>query len=236
MVAHLTCMRGEPGRPLLLVRRLERLEVRSERHLGVHDHLLAARDAYDEVGPQEVPLGVPRRRLGDEVAVLQHSRELDDVPELRLAPPAAHRRRAQRVREAPRPLAEDGDLLPQRAVGLLAGAIELLHAEANVLERLPERRDGRLQLAARRVEVSGAAVPERLGRRRPHGLGQARVERALGRLEPRVRPREVALQLEHALAPRAALGERRTQEEQDAQGADEETDEECHDRHEGTGP
>ena len=28
--------------------------------------------------------------LGDEVAVLQHSRELDDVPELRLAPPAAH--------------------------------------------------------------------------------------------------------------------------------------------------
>ena len=175
--------------------------------------------------------------LGDEVAVLQHSRELYDVPELRLAPPAAHRRRAQRVREAPRPLAEDGDLLAQRAVGLLARAIELLHAETHVLKRLPERRDGRLQLAACRVEIPGAAVPERLGRRRPRRprpgscRTSARPPRA-ARSHPRGRaPARAGAR--PASRRSASAG---TQEEQDAAGADEETGEECHDRHEGTGP
>ena len=67
-------------------------------------------------------------------------------------------------------------------------------------------------------------------------LGEARVERPLGRLEARARARELALQLEHALAARTPFGERGAQEEQDAAGADDEADEESDDRHEGTGP
>ena len=84
-----------------------------------------------------------------------------------------------------------------------------------------------------------AALPlraERLGRGGSHRLGEARVERPLGRLEARTRPGELPLELEDALAAYATLDERRAQEEDDAAGADEETGEQGHDRHEGTGP
>ena len=93
-----------------------------------------------------------------------------------------------------------------------------------------------LELAARRVEVLRAAVPKRLGRRCSYGVRQARVERPLCGLQAGARARELALQLEHAVAARPALRERGAQQEQDAAGADDEADEERSDRHEGIGP
>ena len=54
-------------------------------------------------------------------------------------------------------------------------------------------------------------------------------------VEARGRAGELALELEHALSTRATLAERRPQEKEGAEGADEEADEECDDRHEGEG-
>ena len=88
MIADLPGVGGQTRGPLLLVARLERLEVCGERHLRVHDDLLSAGDADDEVRTEKLPLRVPSRCLGDEITVLEHPGELDDVPELRLAPAA----------------------------------------------------------------------------------------------------------------------------------------------------
>ena len=185
-------------------RRLERLEVGGERNLRVDDDVLPAGNADDEVGAEEIAVAVARRRLGDEVAVLEHPRELDDVPELRLAPAAAHGRRAERVREAAGALAEQRDLLAKRPVGVLARPVELLHAEPDLLQRLPAaaRRSSRAAPGRRRGTGSrcrGTPPPTRSG---PPRRGVASND-ALGGLETRRRPRELALELEHSLAPRA---------------------------------
>ena len=55
----------------------------------------------DDVGPEHVAVGVRRRLLLVEVAVLDHPRHLDDAPQLDLAPAAADVRRAQRGHEVP---------------------------------------------------------------------------------------------------------------------------------------
>ena len=89
-----------------------------ERNLRVDDDRLAAGDPDDEVGSQQLAVGVARRGLGDEVAVLEHARELDHVAQLRLAPAAADVRRAQRVCQVARAVGQDVDLLAQRAVRL----------------------------------------------------------------------------------------------------------------------
>ena len=236
VVAYLTRVRRQARRPLGLVGRLEGLEVRGERDLCVDDQLLAARDPDDEVRPQEIALSVAGRRLRDEVAVLEHSGELDDVPKLSLAPPTADGRRAERVREIARPLAEQGHLLAERAERLLARTIELLDAEPDVAERLLQRRDRRLELPLGLVEIPRTALPEGLRGRGAHRLGQTGVERALRRVEARRRAGELTFELEHALSTRATLRERRAQEKEGAEGTDDEADEECHDRHEGEGP
>ena len=105
VLADLARVVGEAELPLGVVGGLERVEVRGERRLRVHHDVLAARDAHDEVGAQRAVVG-RGGRLRDEVAVLDHPRELDDVSQLRLAPAAAHVRRAEGVREAPGALGE----------------------------------------------------------------------------------------------------------------------------------
>ena len=66
-----------------------------QRRLGVDDHLLAAGQLDDEVGPQQA-VSVGDRGLLDEVAVRRHPRQLDDASELQLAPAPARLRLAQR--------------------------------------------------------------------------------------------------------------------------------------------
>ena len=63
------------------------------------------------------PLSREERRLLVEVAALQHAGDLDDAPELHLAPAAAHRRRPQGARQRAGRGAERRDLLGEPAVG-----------------------------------------------------------------------------------------------------------------------
>ena len=138
MLADLAGVVGEMPLPLSVVGRLERVEVGSERSLRVHHHVLAAGNPDDEIRPHDAVVG-RRRRLRDEVAVLDHAGVLHDVPELRLAPAAAHVRRAQGVREVPGALGEGRDLRLQRAVCLLPDALHAPELLVHLLERLGER-------------------------------------------------------------------------------------------------
>ena len=71
--------------------------------------------------------------------------------------------------------------LRQRAVGLLAGALERVDLRLHLPERLAQRCDVRVQLGLRQVEERARALLHRLGRGRPHGARDALVERpALG--------------------------------------------------------
>ena len=72
-----------------LVLGLVRVEVGVERDLRVHDDLLAARQTDDQVGAEQAAVGVPGRRLQDEVAMLDEAGGLDDVTQPDLAPPSA---------------------------------------------------------------------------------------------------------------------------------------------------
>ena len=70
---------------LLLVARLISVQHALQRSLGVNHHLLGARHAHHKIWPQR-PLLASQRDLLDEVAVLDHSGELDHVAELHLSP------------------------------------------------------------------------------------------------------------------------------------------------------
>jgi hypothetical protein len=75
---------------------LVRFQIGAERHLRVHHHALPAGQAHDQVRPQ--PAVVARHRgLLDEVAVRDHVGQLDDAPELHLAPAPAHAGGAHRA-------------------------------------------------------------------------------------------------------------------------------------------
>ena len=97
---HLARMLGEQRLSRRLVRRLERLQVRVERRLRVDDHVLAAGQTHDDVGPHADRIVAADRLLLLEIAVLDHAGELDDALELELAPAAADARTFERVDEA----------------------------------------------------------------------------------------------------------------------------------------
>ena len=86
--------------PHRFVRCLECVEVRRKRRLCIHHDVFAAWNADDEVRTQR-PVVRRRRHLRDVVAMLDHPRVLDDVPQLGLPPAAAYVRCPERVREAP---------------------------------------------------------------------------------------------------------------------------------------
>ena len=103
MRPHLPRMVGEQRLPRRFVRRLERAQIRVERHLRVDDDVLAARQPDDDVGTHAAigPFAVERLLLV-EVAVLDHAGELDDALQLQLAPAAADAGTLERVDEPAR--------------------------------------------------------------------------------------------------------------------------------------
>ena len=132
----------------------------------------------------------------------------------------------------------NGDLLAERAVRLLACAVEILDGRADPAQRFLQRRDRRLELGARRVEEPGARLLERLVRRGAHGVGEPLVEARIRQTSTRAgHPGELPLELDHP--PRGvccgppAIEQRRAQQQQGAEGAGGETDEQRGDRHEG---
>jgi len=83
-------MRLQLDRARLLVGRLLRIEERLERRLRIDDDLLAAGQVHEQIGA-EAAVVADKRRLFVEVAAAQHPRDLDDAPQLHLAPAAADR-------------------------------------------------------------------------------------------------------------------------------------------------
>ena len=80
---------GEVARALIVVRRLDRIEIGVDRDLGINRDLASARKVDDHVR-QQAPLAVIVRRLFDEIDIGRHARRLDDIAQLFLAPAAAH--------------------------------------------------------------------------------------------------------------------------------------------------
>ncbi len=191
--------------PLRVVRGLERVEVRRERRLRIDHDVLAARDADDEVGPQRALLG-RRRRLGDEVTVLDHPGVLDDVPQLRFAPAPAHVRRAQGVREVPGALGERRDLRLEVAVRLLPDALDALELLVHPLQRVLERAYVAGEPRVRELEEPRAVRVERLRGDRLDGHFEPLVERVSLRLECRLGRGELPLERDHLLDPPPPLG------------------------------
>ena len=101
---------------------VHRVEVRGQRHLGVDDDVLAARELDDGVGRQAAFLGADGL-LDLEVHAFEEARALEDPAQLDLAPLAADVRGAQRARE----LAGFGvqDLLCLRQRAQLFGELRL---------------------------------------------------------------------------------------------------------------
>ena len=112
---------------LVVVGRLARIEVGSERHLGVDDHVLAAGQPHLHVRPQAAIVGRCRDLLL-EIAVREHAGELHDALQLDLAPAAADvRRRAARSRgDAVRSL-NCASCSPQGPLRALARELERPH-------------------------------------------------------------------------------------------------------------
>ena len=80
----------------LVVGRLDRVEVRRQRDLGVDDDLGAVGQVHDEVGALQRVVVDAQRQLLVEVAVLGHAGHLDDLAQLQLAPSTARLGAAQR--------------------------------------------------------------------------------------------------------------------------------------------
>ena len=172
MVAHVAGVGGEPRGGDVGVVGLRGVEEGRQRHLGVDDDLLAAGDVDHEVGPLDAVAG-DRADLGVEVAVLEHAGQLDDPPQLHLAPRAARLRCPERL--------DEGAGLGLQQLGRLGRELNLLH-EAGV------RGDARLVGLADRLGDLAEGLADRLdelldlGRalRELGGLG------VLGGLEPLV--------------------------------------------------
>ena len=146
MGAQLPGVVGPPLGAHRLVGGLHRLDVAGERHLGIDDHLPAVGQGDDEVGADAGALVVDRRRLLDEVAVLQQPGDLDHPAKLHLAPAAAHVRGAQGgdqrgrlVLQLRRGLADGAHLLAQLTVGRGAVALDAGEQAVQVVQRLVHR-------------------------------------------------------------------------------------------------
>ena len=142
-------------------------------------------------------------RLLVEVAVRRHAGQLDDAPELHLAPAPAHagalERQGQRRRllaQAPLRLVQAGDALGQRAVAGLHPPQPGVHAVerlAHGTQQLVDRRLPRLEVAprallelaelrARQIEERPVVRVERLARQRIERLAQPRLGGLVDRL------------------------------------------------------
>ena len=234
--------RACPSRPL---RRsassvvFERLEVRRERNLRIDDDRLSTRNPHDEVGPEEVPDAVARGRLDHEVAVLEHARALDDVPQLRFAPSAADVRGTERVGERPvRSLS--------KATCWRSAPYDCSRARSRSWTVVPTRCNDSFSGATvvsswvpSGIEETGPRLLESLCRGGADRIGQAPVEPGFGGVDTPGHPGELPLELDHAnrglCGGPAPLEERRTQQQEGAEGARDEPNQQRCDRHEGKG-
>jgi hypothetical protein len=136
---------GEPGAARLVVGRFQRVEIRREGRLRVHDEILVPGQPDDQVRAQPAVVRVDARLLV-EVAVVEHARHLDHAPQLHLAPAPPDVRLAQRLDEVRRLAAELRLRLGERAhllaeLGIRADPrlLDLLHLQVELLERLAHR-------------------------------------------------------------------------------------------------
>ena len=230
MLANLPRVVREAALALGVVGRLEGVEVCGQRRFRVHDDVLSAGDPDDEVGSQRAVVG-RRARLRHVVAVLDHPGELDDVPQLRLAPAPTHMRRAERVREAPRSLGERRDLGLQRPVRLLSNTLDGLQLLVHALEGVLQRPDMARQMRLGELEEPRAVRVERLPRERLYRRFESLVPRAAHDGELRLRSCERPLELDHLLHAPAPLDESGPDRDEDPESPEYETDDESGDDH-----
>ena len=84
--------------PHRLVGRLLGVEIRPHHGLGVDHDVAPAREPDHQVRAQAAVVAGDRHLLV-EITMIEHARQLDDAPELDLAPAAPHARRPQRQRQ-----------------------------------------------------------------------------------------------------------------------------------------
>jgi len=144
VIAYLPRMFDELRGTLALVT-IERLEIRRERSLRIHDDRLASRQPDDDVRTDASVLRRDSGLLG-EVAVFGEPCELDDTTQLNLAPVAAHVRLTQRLDEGPglasqrrEPKAKGSDLLVQPGGRGDAIAFDFAEFAVHLLERVGDR-------------------------------------------------------------------------------------------------
>jgi hypothetical protein len=184
--------------PLLLGAGLHRLEVSVERRLDIDDELAPIGQPHDHVRPDAAVAGTDRGLL-DEVAVLDHPRELGHAAQRELAPLAAHLRAAQGIHEIAG-LGLQGLLIrghgrelgADPAEGGMALLLYVADLPRRLLERLPDRTDelghrllpvGEIRLRAQLVTgevllreaqevlaVAGEGVPREPAERRGQSL------------------------------------------------------------------
>ena len=150
-----------PGR---LVGSVQRFQVRIEWRLGVDDDVFAAGEPDDDVGAHPA-IGIVRavdHLLLFEITVLQHAGELDDAPQLQLAPPAADARPLERIHEPPclasQVLAgriERRDPLQQLRAGLEAPTLRFFDLAIDLIQGFRDRREQMLHRLFAGVDIGG---------------------------------------------------------------------------------
>ena len=171
VVPNLARMFSQKNAARVLILRLERVEVRIERRLGVDHHVLSAGQLHDEVGAQ-ARLFSRKRLLLQEIAMRHHAGHLHHAPQLHLSPAPSHVGRAQGLHEIPRLRLkfflrghEGFDLLGERAISLPPGLFEVLHLASHLIERLPDGGDQILHRLLARFEVAFGLALEFFERR-----------------------------------------------------------------------
>ena len=169
------------------------IEVGRQRRLGVDDHLFAARQTDDQVGP-EAAVSCGEGDLLEKVGVLDHAGQFHDLAQLDFAPVPSHVGLTERLHELAGFALERAqarahllELLGQRGIGgnavFLDGAQLQIHRLQGVGERANELGDGGLASIEIAFHLLVGSLQRGLGQRRQRlavglqGLGGHRAER-----------------------------------------------------------
>ena len=191
-------MVGQLAGPHPIVSSCLRVEERLERHLGVHDDGVVARQVDDEIGAE--PPGVRERgRLQIEVAVLQHARKLHHLAKLDFAPLAAYpgerRARTSVLRfhlELLLRLPHGAEQRSQRGGVVDTVLVGLGQCRGHLREGVPDGRDHRVERLLALTELRGGGAVDvadllvgeleelaAAGRQRRRGQGRKRIPELL---------------------------------------------------------
>ncbi len=143
-----------------VISRTNRLEIRTERRLGVHDQLTPAWQPHHQIGPLH-PIFAAHRDLRFEITIRQHAGQLTHAAQLQFAPLPAHRRRAECLRQLL-------CLLTQRLTGQRHG-IQSFTDRTSRLRLCPPDMRQHVVVARQRIADRGQQfgdVPMSLGQRR----------------------------------------------------------------------